>query len=41
VIPVIKDGEVVAVLDVDSEEYNFFDDTDKQFLEEIVGLINF
>src|ERR1017187_6583428 len=41
VVPVIKDGEVVAVLDVDSEEYNFFDDTDKQFLEEIVGLINF
>lgn len=41
VIPVIKDGEVVAVLDVDSEEYNFFDDTDRQFLEEIAGLINF
>jgi len=29
------------VLDVDSEEYNFFDDTDRQFLEEIVCLINF
>ena len=41
VVPVIKDGEVVAVLDVDSEEYNFFDDTDRQFLEEIVCLINF
>lgn len=41
VVPVIKDGEVVAVLDVDSEEHNFFDDTDKQFLEEIVALINF
>ena len=41
VVPIIKDGEVVAVLDADSVEYNFFDDTDRQFLEEIVGLINF
>lgn len=41
VIPVMKDGEVVAVLDVDSEAYSFFDDTDKQYLEEIAGLINF
>ena len=41
VIPIMKEGEVVAVLDVDSEEYNFFDDTDKQYLETIVKLINF
>jgi GAF domain-containing protein len=41
VIPVIKEGEVVAVLDVDSEEHNFFDDTDKKYLEMIVKLINF
>ena len=41
VVPVIKDGEVVAVLDADSEEYDFFDETDRQFLEEIMGLINF
>ena len=41
VVPVIKDGEVVAVLDVDSEAYNFFDNTDRKFLEEIVGMINF
>ena len=41
VIPVKKNGEVVAVLDVDSEAYNFFDDTDKRYLEEIVALINF
>jgi GAF domain-containing protein len=41
VVPVIKGGEVVAVLDADSEKYNFFDDTDKQYLEEIVKLINF
>jgi len=41
VIPVVKDGGVVAILDVDSEDYNFFDETDKQYLEKIVELINF
>jgi len=41
VIPVIKDDEVVAVLDVDSEQYNSFDETDKKYLEMIVGLVNF
>ena len=41
VVPVIKDGEVVAILDVDSEVYNSFDDTDKKYLQEVVGLINF
>jgi L-methionine (R)-S-oxide reductase len=41
VIPVVKDGGVVAILDVDSEDYNLFDETDKQYLEKIVELINF
>jgi L-methionine (R)-S-oxide reductase len=41
VIPVMKERQLVAVLDVDSEEYNFFDDTDKKYLEMIVKLINF
>jgi L-methionine (R)-S-oxide reductase len=41
VIPIIKDGEVVAVLDVDSEACDSFDDIDKKYLEEVVGLINF
>ena len=41
VVPVIKEGEVVAILDVDSEEYNYFDDMDKHYLEEVAGLINF
>ncbi len=39
VIPVIKNNEVVAVLDVDSEALNHFDETDKKYLEEIVGMI--
>jgi len=41
VIPVIRNNEVVAVLDVDSKEYNEFNETDKQYLEEIVSLIQF
>jgi GAF domain-containing protein len=41
VVPVKRNGEVVAVLDIDSETYSFFDDTDKKYLEEIVTLINF
>jgi GAF domain-containing protein len=39
VVPVIKNGEVLAVLDVDSDTLDQFDETDKQFLEQIVGLI--
>lgn len=41
VIPVIRNNEVLAVLDVDSEELNTFDETDKVFLEEIISLIEF
>ena len=41
VIPVFKDGEVVAVLDADSELLQHFDTTDQLFLEEIAGFLNF
>ncbi|HMU73744.1 MAG TPA: GAF domain-containing protein [Ferruginibacter sp.] len=41
VVPVIRNGEVAAVLDVDSELLDQFDETDKKYLEEIVGLVNF
>jgi L-methionine (R)-S-oxide reductase len=41
VIPVIHNNEVVAVLDVDSKEYDEFDQTDKKYLEQIVALILF
>ncbi len=41
VVPALKNGEVVAVLDVDSEHLDQFDDIDKQYLERIVDLINF
>lgn len=39
VVPLFKESEVCAVLDVDSELLDQFDATDKKFLEEIVALI--
>lgn len=39
VVPIIIDGEVVAVLDVDSEHLNNFDETDKTYLEQIALFI--
>jgi L-methionine (R)-S-oxide reductase len=41
VVPVIQNNEVIAVLDVDSELLNHFDETDKKYLEEIITVINF
>ena len=41
VVPVIRNNEVIGVLDVDSKELNYFDDIDKVFLEKIVALIVF
>lgn len=41
VVPVFsKDGEVQAVLDIDSKELSTFDDTDRQYLEEICRSIH-
>ena len=40
VVPVFSQaGEVVAVLDIDSKELATFDETDRQYLEAICGLI--
>lgn len=41
VIPIIKNGKVVAVLDVDSASLNTFDETDQHYLEQIVQLLDF
>lgn len=41
VIPLFHYNEVVAVLDVDSENLNQFDSTDQFYLEKIVQLISF
>ena len=39
VVPVFKQQEVVAVLDIDSERLNDFGEVDVLFLEEIAGLL--
>ena len=39
VVPLMKNGEVFGVLDVDSAALNEFDGTDQKFLEEIVSWI--
>ena len=39
VVPVIKNNEVIGVLDADSELLDQFDETDKKYLEEIVSWI--
>ena len=39
VVPLIKNGEVWGVLDVDSEYLDSFDETDKKYLGEIVSII--
>ena len=36
VVPVKKDDKVIAVLDIDSERLNTFDDLDREYLEQIV-----
>ena len=41
VVPVFsKEGEVVAVLDIDSRDFNTFDDLDRQYLELIAALVS-
>ena len=39
VVPIFKENQVVAVLDIDSEKLATFDETDKEWLEKIVGLL--
>ncbi len=41
VVPIFKNNEVIAVLDVDSEYLNHFDKTDAKYLEQIVKLLVF
>lgn len=39
VVPVWRDGQIIAVLDIDSEKLETFDETDKVWLEKIVELL--
>ena len=40
VVPLFHNGEVVGVLDVDSEHLSYFDEIDKIYLEQLVKLID-
>lgn len=39
VVPLFDKGEVIAVLDIDSDQLNHFDQTDAYYLEQIVKLV--
>jgi GAF domain-containing protein len=39
VVPIIRNNEVVAVLDADSGDLDSYDETDQRFLEEIVSWV--
>ncbi len=41
VVPLLRNGEVVAVLDIDSDQYATFDAVDQRYLEELLSLISF
>ena len=36
VVPIRKNGEIIAVLDIDSDEYNCFDEVDQRYLEKLI-----
>lgn len=40
VVPLFKEGNIWGVLDVDSSDYNQFDETDQLYLEQIVALLS-
>lgn len=41
VVPILRSGEVLGVLDVDSDELDQFDETDQKYLEQVISLMNF
>jgi L-methionine (R)-S-oxide reductase len=41
VIPIIRNHQVLAVLDVDSEKLDHFDDVDERYLSQVIGLLKF
>ncbi|MCX6307426.1 MAG: GAF domain-containing protein, partial [Bacteroidia bacterium] len=40
VVPVLKNGDIIGVLDVDSDKINDFDEVDALYLEKLATLIN-
>jgi len=40
VVPVWKDGKIIAILNIDSENIGTFDDINRQYLEKIVSFLD-
>ena len=40
VVPLFSNGEIIGVLDIDSDRLNTFDEVDAEYLEKIIQLIN-
>lgn len=40
VVPIVKDGELIGVLDIDSPIYDRFDEEDKMYFEKFVKTLN-
>jgi GAF domain-containing protein len=39
VVPIMRAGQVIAVLDIDSTDFNTFDETDQLYLEKIAEML--
>ncbi|WP_266095529.1 GAF domain-containing protein [Acinetobacter haemolyticus] len=39
VLPIMKNGECIGVLDIDSEELNQFDEMDAEYLQQLMLMI--
>lgn len=39
VVPIIQNGKVVAIIDVDCAELNGFDEVDQKYLEQLAGIL--
>ncbi|MFM6982762.1 MAG: GAF domain-containing protein [Chitinophagaceae bacterium] len=40
VVPFFRDNNIIGVLDIDSEHFNHFDQTDQKYLEALLKLLN-
>ena len=40
VVPIFKEEKLIGVLDLDSTDYNSFNETDKKYLEELVNFLS-
>lgn len=41
VVPIARNGEIIGVIDIDSNQRNAFQNQDQEFLESVAGLIAF